>query len=317
MATVSPTQAFRTLTAAAALATWALVAVGGVVRVSESGLGCPDWPLCDGRLVPGTQKEPIIEYAHRATAAVAIVLLVVAAVWALRRYRSRLDLVLPLVLSVALVPVQALLGATVVWLELPDHLVGVHFMIGMTMLGLAVLAAVAARRDESRATACSRSYARVAVALGASALVLVSLGASVVATDAMHACGEEWPACNGGVANGGELAALQVAHRTAGYVVAALALALLVLAVRGRGPRLAGAAPFAFVAAQIGFGVGMVVSGHDSMLHDVLRMLHVAGSAAVWASVVAVVGLVLAEPAAAQAADVRVPAGAVARRAAS
>ncbi len=240
---------------------------------------------------------------------------------AIREYKSAAsadgDLVVPLVLSVALVPVQALLGATVVWLELPDHLVGVHFMIGMTMLGLAVLAAVAARRDESRAAACSRGYARVALVLGGSALVLVSLGASVVATDAMHACGEEWPACNGGVANGGELAALQVAHRTAGYVVAALALALLVLAVRGRGPRLAGIAPFVFVAAQIGFGIGMVVSGHDSVLHDVLRMLHVAGSAAVWASVVAVVGLVLAEPAAARAGDVRVPAGAVARRAAS
>lgn len=317
MAAVSPTPAFKTLTAAAALATWALVAVGGVVRVSESGLGCPDWPLCDGRLVPGTQKEPIIEYAHRATAAVAIVLLVIAAVWALRRYRSRLDLVLPLLLAVALVPVQALLGATVVWLELPEYLVGVHFMIGMTMLGLAVLAAVAARRDGSRGLACSRGYAHVALCLGASALVLVSLGASVVATDAMHACGQEWPACNGGVANGGELAALQVAHRTAGYVVAVLALALLVLALRGRGPRLAGAAPFVLVVAQIGFGVGMVVSGHDSVLHDVLRMLHVAGSAAVWASAVAVAGPVLAEPSAARSEDVRVPSGTVARRAAS
>ncbi len=282
---------FRRLVVAAAVAVWALVAVGGVVRVSESGLGCPDWPLCGGRLVPSGYKEPVIEFSHRATAAVSIALLVWATVWALRRYRSRRDLLLPLAAAVVLVPFQAVLGAIVVWLELPDRLVGVHFMVGMTMLALATFAAaMAVRRGPLPA---SDGFRRGAVVLGAAALLLVALGATIVTTDGMHACGEEWPACNGSVASGGSLAVLQVVHRSTGYAVVVLALALLVLALRGRGPRLLGAAPACAALAQVGFGIGVVLSSHGSLGHDVFRILHVAGGGTVWVATVALLASVL------------------------
>jgi len=69
---------FRIAALSSALAAWALVAVGGIVRVTESGLGCPDWPLCDGRAVPRGEKTAMLEYSHRAVAFVvsALVLLV-------------------------------------------------------------------------------------------------------------------------------------------------------------------------------------------------------------------------------------------------
>lgn len=86
---------------------------------------------------------------------------------------------------------------------------------------------------------------------------------------------------------------LQVLHRTVGYVVFGLALALLALALRRRGPLLAGIAPALFAALQIPFGIGIVLSGHGSTLHDAFRVLHVAGSGAVWASLVAVFAVVM------------------------
>ncbi len=283
---------FRRLVVATAVAVWALVAVGGIVRVSESGLGCPDWPLCGGRIVPSGYKEPLIEFSHRATAAISIALLVWATVWALRRYRSRRDLLVPLAAAVVLVPFQAVLGAIVVWLELPDRLVGVHFMVGMAMLALATFAAaIAVRRGP---LPVSDGFRRVALTLATAALLLVSLGAAVVTTDGMHACGEEWPACNGGVASGGSLAVLQVVHRSTGYAALALALVLFVLALRGRGPRLLGAAPACAALAQVGFGIGMVLSSHGSLAHEVFRILHVAGGGTVWAAAVALLAFVLA-----------------------
>ncbi len=59
-----------------ALAAWVLVAVGGVVRVTASGLGCPHWPLCTANAIPLDQKASFIEYSHRAVVALLIVLVV-------------------------------------------------------------------------------------------------------------------------------------------------------------------------------------------------------------------------------------------------
>lgn len=288
-----PGPGFQWTVGATAFSTWVLVVVGGIVRVSESGLGCPDWPLCDGRVVPDGQQEPIIEYAHRATAGVTIVLLVAATAWAWRRYRSRLDVALPLALALALVPLQALIGATVVWLELPDRLVGVHFMVGIAMLGLCTYASVAACRG---AQPVSRTFRRLAIATGAAGLLLVSLGASVVSTDATHACGEQWPGCNGGVASGGDLAVLQVVHRSTAYAVVALTLMLLVLGVRAHASLLAASTPAALALAQIGIGIGMVLSAHGSLQHDLLRIVHVAGAAALWAALAGAVSASMTAP---------------------
>ncbi len=291
MPAMHPTRGFRLLALAAAASAWALVTLGGVVRVTESGLGCPDWPLCDGRVVPAQQKEPLIETSHRWLAGLVTVLVLLVAVWAWRRYRSRPDVVVPAIAAVLLVPVQALLGAIVVWLELPGWIVGVHFVVGMLFLAATVLAAAAAWRIGG-GVRTSEPFVRLARSTSVVGLLLVGLGAAVVSADADHACGQDWPDCNGAFATGGADAWLQVAHRTVAYLVAGLALGLAVYAWRGRGPRLAGSAPLAAVVVQIAFGVSFVLAGEESAAHDPLAMLHVAGAATVWAALVALVALV-------------------------
>jgi len=69
--------------------TYALVVLGGVVRVSGSGLGCPDWPLCHGRPYPPLELHAIIEYSHRTTASLASLLVVLTAAAALMAWRQR------------------------------------------------------------------------------------------------------------------------------------------------------------------------------------------------------------------------------------
>ncbi len=291
MAAMRTTRGFRLLALAAAASAWALVAVGGIVRVTESGLGCPDWPLCNGRVVPAQHKEPMIETSHRWVAGLVTVLVLLVAVWAWRRYRSRKDVFVPALAALLLVPAQALLGAIVVWLELPGWIVGVHFVVGMLFLAATVLTAGAAWRTGAGVPA-SDGFVRLAWWTTGLGLVLVALGAAVVSADADHACGESWPDCNGAVAAGGADAWLQVAHRTTAYLVAGLAVALAVQAWRGRGPRLAGSAPLAAVVVQIAFGVSLVLVGEESAAHEPLAMLHVAGAATVWAALVALVALV-------------------------
>src|SRR5262245_3887574 len=52
----------------ARLAAFGLIVLGGVVRATGSGLACPDWPLCHGRLVPPLQVQVLLEWTHRLVA---------------------------------------------------------------------------------------------------------------------------------------------------------------------------------------------------------------------------------------------------------
>lgn len=285
---MQPGRGFRALAVVAALAGWTLVAVGGVVRVTESGLGCPHWPVCTDRALPLDTRASVIEYSHRAVVAVVVVLVIALAVASWRSYRSRPDIVWPATAALVLVPFQAVLGAVAVWLELPGWVVAFHFVVGMLFLATIVAAAAASfRRPGERA---SRGFVRLAVSTAAVGLVLVSVGAAVVATDAATACGTQWPGCNGGVVAGGGEAWLQVVHRLLAYTVAGLTLALLLLARRGRGPWPAAALPFLAVLAQVGFGIGIVLSG-EGRTEEILSGFHVAGAGAVWALVVALAAL--------------------------
>src|SRR5688572_12555541 len=89
---------FRSLAYIAVALTLALVVVGGIVRVSDSGLGCgpagsgaEGWPLCGGRVIPLVDTNMIIEYAHRVLAgALTIVIAALALMARRRRYRPEL-----------------------------------------------------------------------------------------------------------------------------------------------------------------------------------------------------------------------------------
>src|SRR2546429_3366409 len=113
----TPSSAFRRLASWTAVATFLLIVLGGVVRVSESGLGCGPggsgtrgWPLCRGDLIPGFSLHTGIEYAHRAVASIVVVEMFVLAVWAWRRHRGHRWLVRATVAGAGLVVAQAGLG---------------------------------------------------------------------------------------------------------------------------------------------------------------------------------------------------------------
>lgn len=280
----SPGRGFRYLVLGSALAAWALVAVGGVVRVTESGLGCPHWPLCTADAIPLHKRASFIEYSHRAVVAVVVALVVAVAVRAWQSYRARRDILWPALAALVLVPLQALLGAVVVWLTLPGWVVAFHFVVGLVFLGTLVFAAAAAWLPAER-TATLR-FARLAWTAVFAGFVLVCVGATVVALDAGAACGKQWPACNGAFVAGGAHADVQVAHRLLAYTVAGLALALFVLAFRGSGPRRAASLALLAVLTQASFGVLIVVLGETSRRHEILAGLHVGGAGAVWAALV-------------------------------
>src|SRR5258705_5867716 len=116
--------AYRRLALATVLATFLLIVVGGIVRVSDSGLGCGPggaglhgWPLCRGDVVPGTDINAIVEYTHRTLASIVGLLWLGLALIAWRAYRPLRWLTTA---GFGLVVAQGLLGALVVDKDLQE-----------------------------------------------------------------------------------------------------------------------------------------------------------------------------------------------------
>ena len=177
--------------------TLALIAVGAVVRTTGSGLGCPDWPLCHGRLVPPLERTAIIEYSHRSLAALVGLLIVATSAVTLRtRTRDRAARTLAVVV-LPLLALQAYLGKVTVERELPPEVVAIHLGTALVLVSLlGVIAAFAilgegrTRLQSAERTAFLR---RVTIVVATVAGVLL-IGAYVVGAGATTAC-TTWPGC--------------------------------------------------------------------------------------------------------------------------
>src|SRR5512147_1897019 len=130
---------YQKLAAATIVATLLLVTVGVVVRATDSGLGCPDWPFCYGQIVPPLDDyKAWLEWIHRAIAAVIGFLILGLAAFALIDHRDRRSLVVGSLAAVALVGFQAWLGRETVRLGNSGESVTAHLAAAMALQGLLV-----------------------------------------------------------------------------------------------------------------------------------------------------------------------------------
>src|SRR6059058_4789450 len=136
---------FRRVAFLTAFFAYLQIALGGVVRVTGSGLGCPDWPLCHGQFLPSLDPATRIEWTHRFLAIAGGLTVASLVLWSLIVYRAD-SRVLALAIAVAvLYPLQALLGAITVVLELPPEWVTVHLANAELLLAALTILAVVVR----------------------------------------------------------------------------------------------------------------------------------------------------------------------------
>jgi heme A synthase len=213
-----PLTRYQLLTVTTVAFTLALIGVGALVRTTGSGLGCPDWPLCHGRLLPPFERTAIIEYSHRTLAAVVGLLIVTtSATTLLARRRDRAARTLALAV-LPLLALQAYLGKITVERELPAEVVTVHLGTALILAGaLAVIAAFAILgEDRTRLHSPERDafLRRVTIVVVAVAGVML-VGAYVVGSGATAAC-TTWPGCAQAplpFLDGGREQAVHWAHR--------------------------------------------------------------------------------------------------------
>lgn len=176
-------RAARRATAVALFFQWFIVLTGATVRLTGSGLGCPDWPTCtDARATPELSFHPMVEFLNRVTATPTLLAGLVAA-WVCWRLAgpARRDLRIATALVVLGILAQAVVGAFTVILHLPPEIVSVHFLLSILLLVAATFAWHAAGSDETVRLARGAGL-RVAAAIGMLASLLAVIVAGVLTT---------------------------------------------------------------------------------------------------------------------------------------
>lgn len=211
-----------------------LIVVGSIVRTTGSGLSCPDWPLCHGKLIPPFQFNILMEWFHRLLALLTGVGLLATSIWTFSHREVRSQLGGLAALCLALYVSQALLGALTVWRLLDPSIVSGHLAVALLLFASLLSVALIARHEAEpeprplvRAGGLRTGFALASLAIWAQAV----LGGMVSTNHASLAC-PDWPTCNGAwfpPLTG--LVGLQVAHRYGAYLLVAL---LLTVAWRSR-----------------------------------------------------------------------------------
>jgi heme A synthase len=278
---------FRRLAVVTAIFAYLQIALGGVVRVTGSGLGCPDWPLCHGRPYPPANLSSIIEYSHRAVGSVTELLILATFFGAWLVWRSRRRVVAWLA-SAALVAglSEAALGGGVVANELASWLVLIHLGVAMVILGFLVATAVMSL-PPSAGIQDQRFRRLAAISVGATFLLLLT-GSTVVASGADASC-RSWPLCGSGFTpDFAGVNAWTMFHRGSVLLIGALLLFVLLRAARLPGPRSVSIATLVVLGLQVAVGAGAAVT--DGAFFN---GLHVGLATLVWAGVLATALLAL------------------------
>jgi protoheme IX farnesyltransferase len=263
-----------------------VVTAGGLVRATNSGLGCPKWPKCYGRWIPPANAHSIIEWNHRFLVQLLgwfmVALVIAIVVWHRRERRT-------FWLGLAIVPLfiaQAALGAYVVGRELIWWSVVAHLALAMILIGTLIVLTVHLSAGPPKEHT-DRSFIRLVGATAAATYVLLLLGSTVTGKGAGLAY-TDWPLMNGTAVPSNInhlLPGLQFSHRLVAAAVGVLAAFVVVRAWR-TGP---GVVRKLGVLLGTLFGLEILIGGVNvfSKLHAASVTTHLAIGAAIFGTLVA------------------------------
>ena len=299
---------FRVLAVASLIAAFAQVTLGGIVRVTGSGLGCPDWPLCHGQIIPPFEFATLLEYSHRLSASLLGVLVLATMVVVLMRYRSNRWGKNSILTALGLVLVAAALGGATVLTHLAWWLRLLHLGIAEGAVAALVVAVIVSWRvgaanagsadtvtDDTASMDVPDADARVVNRLLIAALVgvflLILSGSYIVGAGYGSSCGT-WPLCRGSLFPEGRAYIEHMGHRYFAAIVGLLILAVAYKAWQMRFRMLSvgwsGLLLAASFAAQILVGALTVWLGFTPEI----KAIHLSMATLVWIALVFVAALV-------------------------
>jgi cytochrome c oxidase assembly protein subunit 15 len=275
---------YRRITAVATVAVAFIIVTGGAVRLTGSGLGCPDWPTCaEDRLVAPWEYHAMVEFVNRTITGVVSIAVILAVLGSLRRVPRRRDLTLLSLGLVAGVLAQSILGGLTVLFELKPQFVMAHLLLSLVLLGNAVVLYHRAGQPDDpaerpRTPAVPPELRTMGKLVLAAAGLVVFLG-TVVTGSGPHGGDPDVERL--------DFAVPDVARAHGASVVLFLFVTLVTLWRLRR----AGAPPHLLRAGELLLGVSAAQAGvgyvqYFTGVPEILVGFHIAGAAAVWAATV-------------------------------
>ena len=280
---------FQKLAAVTVATTLLLVTIGVIVRATDSGLGCPDWPLCKGQLIPtfGDYKA-WLEWIHRDVAAILGILILGLPILAWRDHHERGSLFWLGVVAVLLVGFQAWLGEETVRLGNSGESVTAHLASAMALLGLLVyLLARSFYPAHVGGRGASQRFTLLAAFGAVTTFALLLFGSHVTATPNAALVFPDWPLMGGTLFPAiTSVDSAQVLHRYVAVIVGVIVVGIGLIAWRTQRNHPA-TVRLALIAAVL-LPVEVVVGGLQvlTQLSGWTQTLHVALGASIWSALV-------------------------------
>ncbi len=298
------------------------ITLGGVVRVTGSGDGCPDWPACFGRPFPpldqptidrlydgprATTPRPhnvLLEYSHRSVGTLLGLAIIAAVIRIWIKYRASRVVAWLATAELVLIFIVGMLGGAVVLNDLDPGIRTLHLFLAEVVALLGILALVAATYGRPKSTEGSsswiwgrvsdehRSALNLAAAAGVFALIALLSGSYAVWKEAGAVCAS-WPLCGGDIIPQSTFAWIHMTHRVLSFV--SIVLVLLAGHRVWRLPNISGALKFAALASAFIIFAQMLMGAANpwTTFAEWARAGHLSLATLVWVDMVFVVALLL------------------------
>ncbi|WP_199033726.1 COX15/CtaA family protein [Glycomyces salinus] len=277
-------RAMRVWALASLIANVGIIVTGGAVRLTESGLGCAEWPKCTSDSLVATREMGVhgaIEFGNRLLTWVLVAVAVGALLAAWYRRPRRMSLVKLSFGVLMIVPVQAVIGGITVWTDLNPWVVGLHFLASIGILVAATALYVrSGEPDGPVEPLVPRAVGGLGLGLVAAAAVTIVLGV-IVTGSGPHAGDAETPR------NGLDPALMSQLHADAVWLLLGLTVAMIAALHAVRAPERARRTAYLLLAVELLQGV-IGYTQYYTDLPVILVGMHMLGAALLWIAVLAV-----------------------------
>ena len=265
------------------------IALGGFVRASESALGCPDWPLCHGKIIPPFEFHTLIEYSHRLNGSLLGILVAVLLILCIMRYRRDKQLMLANYAAFTLVVSAGILGGITVitelawWIRL-IHLGIAQFLAACLMYITYKFAFDNLSNDYSYLNPI-RAWKWKKILCVSLVFLLIVSGSYMVGIGASSSC-SSWPLCKGLSIPDGMSYQVHMGHRYISVVTLAfvgyISIELMIHAKGNKLIKRVTHSALGLLGIQIILGAVTVWSGFSSHM----KVTHLSVATLVWLSVI-------------------------------